>query len=130
MQKDSQNSGSAHSIEGHYGLFVQNFLPNPGKVNNDLMGEMIISDAKNSEFSIRGLAQDWSGRGVFENSRGYYEWEFPNGDKGRTELELRSDGFLYGHVKGHNNPIDWHYVGVPINISTIPEKCEKSDVCI
>jgi len=52
---------------------------------------------------------DWEGHGAIEGEKGYYDWTFPDGKKGRTTITVTADGNLLGEVRGAG--IDWDYVG-------------------
>ena len=51
--------------------------------------------------------QGWTGRGSFDGQRGYYDWQFTDGKRGRTTIRLDADGKLHGEVRGSG--LDWNY---------------------
>ncbi len=78
-----------------------------------IMAVMQISMKAPSSIEVKGVDQTWSGSGSFSNDSGFYDWQFPSGDKGRTNLTLGKEGQLHGQVRGSNNSINWDYVATP-----------------
>jgi hypothetical protein len=52
---------------------------------------------------------DWDGRGFIDGDRGYYDWTFRDGKKGRTTFFIDREGNLHGQVRGAG--LDWNYIG-------------------
>ena len=71
---------------------------------------MQITMKSPTAFDVVGIDQTWSGSGTFSNNSGFYEWQFPSGDKGRTNLTIGKEGQLHGQVRGSNNSINWDYI--------------------
>ncbi len=96
-------------LTGTYALF-QADNPAQGPI-----GHMRISSQQGRKFSV-GIAEptgnpkvDWEGRGVIDGDKGYYDWDFPDGKKGRTTISIDSKGQLRGQVRG--TKINWDYIG-------------------
>lgn len=96
-------------IAGTYDLFFAN---NPKSVSGCVL---TITSQVGNTFKI-GIAEptgnkgfDWWGEGVINGRKGYYDWWFPDGKKGRTTFTIDEKGQLHGQVRGSN--IDWDYLG-------------------
>jgi len=76
--------------------------------NSSTFNTMKIKQSGN-KITVKGIGQDWSGKGEFEGDEGYYDWKFSNGNKGRTTIYIDSKGNLFGEVKGQITP--WTYIG-------------------
>lgn len=51
---------------------------------------------------------DWKGSGADNKNKGYYDWVFTDGKKGRTTFRIDKSGNLHGKVRGSG--INWDYV--------------------
>jgi hypothetical protein len=92
-------------LEGQYILYK--------KHSSVATNVMFIDKIDETTFEIRGI--DWKGIGKISNNKGYYEFEFNNGDVGRTEFRINKNGELEGSVKFDENNLiwvnmDWAYV--------------------
>ncbi len=56
---------------------------------------------------IAASGDGWNGRGSFDGTRGYYDWQFADGRRGRTTIALDGDCVLHGQVRGSG--LDWDY---------------------
>jgi hypothetical protein len=61
---------------------------------------------------IIAKGSSWTGQGRFDGCRGYYDWEFADGKRGRTTIALDSAGALLGSVRGSG--LDWDYIGTRV----------------
>ena len=96
---------SAKSIEGDYLIYLwEDQKGNPVRT-------MAITAGTGKDFSIRGLDQPWSGKGRIDGNRGYYDWTFVTGERGKTTFAINSDGTLKGEVRGEIAP--WTYLARP-----------------
>src|SRR5262245_10142623 len=59
-----------------------------------------VIDPDGTAFTIRGIGQNWSGRGKTDGKIGYYDWQFVDGRRGRTDFAVGADGALQCHVIG------------------------------
>lgn len=92
-------------ISGQYVLYKKN--------SNVATNVMFIDKIDDATFEIRGL--DWRGIGKIANNKGYYDFEFSNGDIGRTEFRIKKNGEIEGNVKFDKENLlwvnqDWTYV--------------------
>ncbi len=89
-------------------------LTKEGDEENGVIGHMSISSQRGAQFLV-GIAiptgdgaHDWEGRGVVDGEKGYYEWAFPDGKKGRTTFKIDGEGRLHGGVDGKD--LEWSYI--------------------
>lgn len=68
----------------------------------------ITIEVRDHGFVVHGLG--WSGEGDFDGTRGFYDWVFADGKRGRTTLQMDSNGTLHGQVRGAG--IDWDYMAM------------------
>lgn len=97
--------GPASKIEGEYNLYRFD-EPNGGVVT-----KLKITAVSDKKILVRGVGQDWIADGEVIENKGYYKWKFDDGKEGRTEITIRSDGTIKGHVAGAG--IDWIYLAHP-----------------
>jgi len=74
---------------------------------------MFIEMIDETTFEIRGT--NWKGNGKIKNNRGFYDFEFENGDYGRTDFRINKKDELIGNVRFDKNNLiwvdmDWSYV--------------------
>ena len=95
-------------ISGNYVLYRE------GDLLGKVAGYMRISEQHGNQFLI-GIVHptgdpvmDWKGSGVLNGNKGYYDWAFKDGKKGRTTFRIDKSGNLHGMVRGSG--INWDYV--------------------
>ena len=86
-------------------------LRNAKSPNGRIVSRINILQLHN-QIRVNGTG-DWTGKGVFDGQKGYYDWLFNSGrpsvgKSGRTSFVLRPDGRLYGEVKGSKS--SWSFV--------------------
>ena len=82
-----------------------------------------ISSYNGNTFQIRGVGQSWEGTGEFINGKGYYDWTFANGLKGKTEISLVEQNKLQGRVVekiDNEDKVIWEYIGTKLTAATSP----------
>jgi hypothetical protein len=75
--------------------------------------QMTIQAVNETTFEIRG--DGWIGLGTLSKNKGYYDFEFTNGDSGRTAFRINKEGDLEGDVKFNEENLvyvnlDWKYI--------------------
>ncbi len=83
---------------------------------------MNIIPITDNKFEISG--DGWVGEGEIIGNSGYYNWEFFNGRKGRTNFVINEYGQIIGHVLGAMpNPVlfglDWTYLALPEMVNNV-----------
>ena len=59
-----------------------------------------------NEDSLTVIGRMWKGQGTFDGEAGYYEWEFEDGKRGRTEFWIDDSGLMRGQVRAHGTDTD------------------------
>jgi len=67
-----------------------------------------------NEDGLMVIGDSWKGQGTFDGEAGYYEWEFNDGKRGRTEFWIDDTGLMRGQVAAHGTDADlpslnWHF---------------------
>jgi len=111
-KENKSTKSTTHStpldISGYYVLYRE------GDLFGEVVGYMRIGEQRGNQFLI-GIAyptgdaeKDWNGSGVVEGYKGYYDWVFTDGKKGRTTFSIDTSGNLHGKVRGSG--INWDLV--------------------
>lgn len=83
---------------------------------NEVVTTMNVIPLSESKFEISG--DGWVGEGEIIGNSGFYDWEFFDGRKGRTNFVINEFGQIIGHVLGAMpSPVlyglDWTYLALP-----------------
>jgi hypothetical protein len=97
--------GDCKSYQSIAGAYVLSGWGDPGGTP---VTRMVITARDGNGFWVRGSGQAWSGEGRVDGRRGYYNWVFATGEKGKTTFTINPDGTLQGKVRGGIAP--WTYV--------------------
>jgi hypothetical protein len=89
---------AAKSLEGAY------VLSRWGDPAGTPVARMVITAREGNGFSVRGSDQAWSGEGRVDGDRGYYNWVFATGERGKATFTINPDGTLKGEVRGEIDP--------------------------
>jgi len=121
---ESMTHPSPLDISGNYVLYRE------GDLLGKVAGYMRISEQHGNQFLISiayptgDPAMDWKGSGVVNGNKGYYDWMFTDGKKGRTTFRIDKSGNLHGMVRGSR--INWDYVAQrEIKVIQPPNRSEK-----
>ncbi len=110
---------------GNFGFCQLESLPLSGSYSlvhfyeqNKIVTTMNIIPLVDNKFEISG--DGWIGEGEIIGNSGFYNWEFIDGRKGRTNFVINEKGQIIGHVLGAMpNPalfgLDWTYLALPDN---------------
>jgi len=127
--KDNTSGGSMTppsplDISGNYVLYRE------GDLFGKVAGYMMISEQYGNQFLISiayptgDPTMDWKGSGMVNGNKGYYDWVFTDGKKGRTTFRIEKSGNLHGMVRGSG--INWDYVAQQeVEVIQPPDKSEK-----
>jgi hypothetical protein len=79
---------------------------------------MTIIPIDDQNFIIKGYG--WSGEGMFDGEKGYYDWQLNDSYFGHTDFRLLKDGRIKGRVENapsekQPNPLEWVYLGKKCN---------------
>jgi hypothetical protein len=97
-----QDGKAAKPIEGAY------VLSRWGDPAGTPVTRMVITAREGNGFSVRGSDQAWSGEGRVDGDKGYYNWVFATGERGKTTFTINPDGTLKGEVSGEVTPWTFH----------------------
>jgi hypothetical protein len=113
----ASNQGKARDITGIYALYRA-----PDQALSEPVTIMKISAQRGNQFLV-GIAtptadpkKDWEGRGVIDGSKGYFDWVFADGKKGRTTFTFEENGTMTGTVKGADQA--WQFVTRPVKVDS------------
>jgi len=113
-KNDLKRKDSNNIKIGQYTLYRFADSTNTYPVTQFQIDSIEICSADFLSFNIKGIGQNWHGKGATYSNIGFYKWRFENGETGTTRFKFNSNSVIDGEVIFDSNPYkNWKFTAIP-----------------